>query len=167
MPYINHVALPVDDVDRASAFYVDWFGARVVPSPKFPVPVAWLLLGPTQIHLVQHPDQLSTNYHFAVSVEDRGEFEALYRRAESEDRLDRETFPNHIFELPNGNVQMWMRDHAGNVIEVDYPDITDLDSTIAAVAGRWVPDSELSAWNRQSSLFMPEQAILSDRSDVR
>ena len=59
MPYINHVAVPVDDVDRAVDFYQDWFSAKVVPSPRFPVPVAWLLLGKVQVHLVQHPDRAS------------------------------------------------------------------------------------------------------------
>jgi hypothetical protein len=27
--YVNRVAVPVDDVDRAAAFYEDWFDARV------------------------------------------------------------------------------------------------------------------------------------------
>ena len=158
--YINHVALPVDDVDRASRFYVDWFGATVIPSPRFPVPVAWLLLGKVQVHLVQHPGPASSAYHFAVAIEDKARFEALYWRAEREGLLDRETFPNHIYELPNGNVQMWMRDSAGNIIEVDHPDADDLSPEIVAVMKRWADDNEQSPWNRSSSLFMPEQAGL-------
>jgi catechol 2,3-dioxygenase-like lactoylglutathione lyase family enzyme len=158
--YINHVALPVDDVDRASGFYVDWFDATVIPSPRFPVPVAWILLGKVQVHLVQHPGPPSPAYHFAVAVEDKVRFEALYRRAEQEGLLDRETFPHHIFELPGGEVQMWMRDDAGNVIEVDHPDVADLSPEIAAVVRRWADDNEQSPWNRRSSLFLPEQAGL-------
>src|SRR5438552_2769332 len=78
VPYVNHVAVPVDDVDQAVAFYQDWFDARVVPSPRFPVPVAWVLLGKVQLHLVQHPGQPSVAYHFSVAFEHREQFEALY-----------------------------------------------------------------------------------------
>lgn len=160
MTYINHVALPVDDVDQAAAFYQDWFGAKVVPSPRFPVPVAWLLLGKVQLHLVQHASPVSPAYHFSVGFESQPEFEALYRRAERDDRLDRETFQHHIYELPNGAVQMWIRDTAGNIVECDYPAVTDLATDIAAVARRWSDSNEQSDWNRSSSLFMPEQAGL-------
>ena len=61
----------------AAAFYEDWFGATVVPSPAFPVPVAWLLLGKVQLHLVQHQDPPARAYHFGVAVEDRELFESL------------------------------------------------------------------------------------------
>jgi Lactoylglutathione lyase and related lyases len=158
--YINHVALPVDDVDRASEFYVDWFGARVIPSPRFPVPVAWILLGKVQVHLVQHPGPASRAYHFAVAVEDAAQFEALYHRADRAGLLDRETFPHHIYELPNGDVQTWLRDPWGNVVEVDHPSIADLSPEVAAQARRWAEDDELTDWNRRASLFRPEQAGL-------
>ncbi|MGB3484738.1 MAG: VOC family protein [Mycobacterium sp.] len=158
MPYINHVALPVDDVEKSSAFYVDWFDARIIPSPKFPVPVAWLLVGKIQIHLVQHASTASTAYHFAITVDDRDAFERLYWRAEREGLIDTDTFPHHIFVLPGGEVQMWIRDVAGNVIEVDYPHIADLDPRIAGTTRRWAQDCELTEWNRQASLFRPEQA---------
>ncbi|RFS84795.1 VOC family protein [Actinomadura spongiicola] len=158
--YINHVALPVDEVDRASDFYVDWFGARVIPSPRFPVPVAWLLLGKVQVHLVRHPGPTSPAYHFAVAVEDTAAFEALYRRADREGRLDRETFPHHIYELPRGDVQMWMRDSDDNIIEVDHPSAAVLSAGIASVLKRWADDKEQGPWNRRASLFMPEQAGL-------
>lgn len=158
--YINHVALPVDNVDRAASFYVDWFGATVIPSPRFPVPVAWILLGKVQVHLVQHPDSSSAAYHFAVTVEEREQFEAIYRRAEDEDLLERETFPNPIYELPNGNVQMWLRDASNNLVEVDYADARDLAPDIVAAMKRWADEHEQSEWNRRATLFMPEQAGL-------
>jgi catechol 2,3-dioxygenase-like lactoylglutathione lyase family enzyme len=164
VPFINHVALPVDDVDRASAFYVDWFGARPIPSPKFRVPVAWLLLGKIQVHLVQHeasqaePGIPSTAYHFAVAIDDKTTFEELYGRAEREGAFDTSTFQHHIFTLPGGDVQLWVRDPSGNLIEVDYPDVADLDPRIAAATRRWVEDHELSDVNRQASLFRPDQA---------
>jgi len=160
VPYINHVAIPVDDVDQASAFYEDWFGARVVPSPRFSVPVAWVLLGKVQVHLVQHPGRPSTAYHFAVAVEERARFEALYWRAEREDAFDRVTFHHHIYEMPSGGVQMWIRDVSSNIVEINYQDIDDLDPRIVAARKRWADYHEQSEWNTSSSLFMPEQAGL-------
>jgi catechol 2,3-dioxygenase-like lactoylglutathione lyase family enzyme len=158
--YVNHVAVPVDDVDRAVGFYVDWFGATVVPSPRFPVPAAWILLGKVQVHLVQHPGPPSRAYHFAVTIEDREQFESTYRRADREGLLERETFPNPIYQLPNGNVQMWLRDASDNLVEVDYADVNDLSPDIVAVMKRWSDDNEQSEWNLSSSLFMPQQAGL-------
>lgn len=160
MPYINHVAVPVDDVERAVAFYADWFSARVVPSPKFPVPVAWLLLGKVQVHLVQHPGKVSPAYHFSVGFESREQYEALYWRADREGQLDRETFQHHIYEMPDGAAQMYLRDASANVVECDYPDIAALDPQIVAVRRRWSDLNEQSEWNRSSSLFMPEQTGL-------
>ena len=160
MPYVNHVAVPVDDVDRAVAFYEDWFGARVVPSPRFPVPVAWLLLGKVQLHLVQHPGKASAAYHFSVGFEDRDQYEALYWRAEREGKLDRTTFQHHIYEMPDGAAQMYIRDAADNVVECDYPAFSDLGSEIFALRRRWADVTEQSEWNRRSTLFMPEQAGL-------
>jgi lactoylglutathione lyase len=160
VPYINHVAIPVKDVDRAAAFYEDWFEARVVPSPRFSVPVAWVLLGKVQVHMVQHPDGPAVAYHFAVAIEDRKKFEAMYWRAEREDAFERETFQHHIYEMPGGAVQMWIRDQSGNIVEVDYPDVNDLDTRIAAATKRWADFNEQSEWNNSSSIFMPEQAGL-------
>ena len=164
MPYVNHVAIPVDDIDRAVDFYKDWFGARVVPSPKFPVPVAWLLLGKVQVHLVQHAGPPNSAYHFSVAFEDREQFEALYRRADREGHLDRETFQHHIYELPGRAVQVYVRDASGNVIECAYPDINDLAPEISTVRRRWSDLNEQSDWNNSSSLFMPEQAGLQAES---
>ena len=160
MPYINHVAVPVDDVDRAVDFYQDWFSAKVVPSPRFPVPVAWLLLGKVQVHLVQHPDRASVAYHFSVAFERREDFEALYWRADREGRLDRETFQHHIYELPGGAVQMYIRDVSGNIVECVFPHVNELSPEIAGVRRRWSDFSEQSDWNNLSSLFMPEQTGL-------
>jgi len=83
-----------------------------------------------------------------------------YRRAEDEDLLERETFPNPIYELPNGNVQMWLRDASNNLVEVDYADARDLAPDIVAAMKRWADEHEQSEWNRRATLFMPEQAGL-------
>jgi len=156
LPYVNHLTLPVDDADRAAAFYEDWFDAKVVPSPKFPVSVAWVLLGRTQVHLVSR-GEASDAYHFGLAIETVERFEELYRRAEREGIFDRETFQHHIFEATGGAVQLYLKDPAGNLVECDYPDVEDLSPGIAAEVQRWSNDGEQSEWNRSASLYLPEQ----------
>jgi catechol-2,3-dioxygenase len=148
------LAVPVDDVGRAAAFYEDWFGARIVPSPRFAIPVAWVLLDDVQLHLVQRPGEVASAYHFGLAIENRERFEALYWRAMREGIVDRETFHHHLYEASGGALQLYLRDPAGNVVECDYPDVTDLDPTIAEVRWRWADLSEQSAWNRSASLFV-------------
>ncbi len=157
VPYVNHLAVPVNDVERASAFYEDWFDAKVVPSPKFTIPVAWVLLGAVQIHLVLRHGDSSPAYHFAVTVESREQFEALYRRADREGNFDRETFQHHICERLDGMVQMYVRDPSGNIVECNYPDLDDLDPEIVAAIKRWVDYNEHSEWNDTSSPLVSAQ----------
>jgi catechol 2,3-dioxygenase-like lactoylglutathione lyase family enzyme len=164
--FINHVSVPVDDIDRAVAFYEDWFGAHVVPSAAFPVPVAWLMVGKIQLHLVQNAATPAHAYHFGVAIEDRAQFEALYWRAEREGHLDHGLFDNHIYEMPGGVVQLYMTDSANNIVEVDYPYVDDLDPKIVDVMARWADATEQSEWNKSSTLFMDEQGIFTPESSV-
>lgn len=153
MPHINHIAVPVDDVYEATAFYRDWFGAEVVPSPRFNVPVSWVVLGTTQVHLVRRPERTSGAYHFAVTISDRQQFEALYWRADREGAFERHTFQHHLYEAVGGVVQLYINDPSGNIVECDYPDVLDLDPEIASLRWRWEDANEQSSWNRQASLL--------------
>lgn len=157
VPYVNHLAVPVDDVEQASAFYEDWFDAKVVPSPKFTIPVAWVLLGAVQIHLVLRHGHSSRAYHFAVTVDSPEQFEALYRRAEREGNFDHETFQHHICERLDGVVQMYVTDPSGNIVECNYPDLDDLDPEIVAAIKRWVDYNEHSEWTNASPALVSAQ----------
>jgi hypothetical protein len=44
--------------------------------------------------------------------------------------LDAETFGGAVRELPDGAVQMYLRDPAGNLVEVNWPDLTTLDLAV-------------------------------------
>jgi catechol 2,3-dioxygenase-like lactoylglutathione lyase family enzyme len=159
VPYVNHLAVPVDDIDRATAFYEDWFEARVVPSPKFTIPVSWVLLGKVQLHLVLRPDEATKAYHFGVAIESRERFEALYWRAAREDTFEREAFQHHLYEAPGGVVQLYLKDPAGNIVECDYGDVNDLDREIAATVRRWSDLNEQSAWNNRASVFLHDPEV--------
>ncbi len=57
------------------------------------------------------------------------DFHAVYEAAKKLGALDTNTFRNPINELPDGSVQMYLRDPGGNLLEVDWPDITTLDTS--------------------------------------
>jgi catechol 2,3-dioxygenase-like lactoylglutathione lyase family enzyme len=125
---INHVSIHAEDLERSAAFYEQLFGMHRIPTPTFAFPVRWLRLGRQQLHLFVRPDvQAPRFHHVGLNVDD---FEAVYWRA-SELRLhDDSAFFSGMYELPDGSVQMYLRDPADNLIEIDWPDARTLDARI-------------------------------------
>jgi catechol 2,3-dioxygenase-like lactoylglutathione lyase family enzyme len=125
---INHVSIHAEDLEQSAAFYERLFGMQRIPAPTFAVPVVWLRLGHQQLHLFVRPEvQAPRFHHVGLNVDD---FEAVYWRA-LEQRLDDESaFFSGIYELPDGAVQMYLRDPADNLVEVDWPDARTLDTRI-------------------------------------
>jgi catechol 2,3-dioxygenase-like lactoylglutathione lyase family enzyme len=113
---LNHVSVVASELEESIRFYEDVFGARRVPTPNFGFPVQWLAVGSTQLHLFERPDGAPVYHHFALSVDDLpATFAALRDRA----AFDHETFGHHLYELPNDIAQLYARDPAGNLVEVD------------------------------------------------
>jgi catechol 2,3-dioxygenase-like lactoylglutathione lyase family enzyme len=122
----SHVAVMVDDLDAALAFYCDELGFSVLPRPDFGPGAegAWLQLGTAQVHLGIVAEMAPTTGfpHLALhipadawddtmaAIEDRG-IEFLLPPSE---RLD---FGKRVRAA-------FVRDPAGNVIE-----LTDVDPT--------------------------------------
>ena len=48
---INHVSINARDLQESVDFYIDLLGAEPLPTPNFGIPVQWLALGDTQLHL--------------------------------------------------------------------------------------------------------------------
>src|SRR3954452_10344484 len=132
---INHVSVNARDLEASVAFYVDLFGAQRLPTPNFGIPVQWLALGGTQLHLFERDLQPTSHHHFAVAVED---LEPVYRAAERRGAFDYEAFHNHLVELPGDLVQLYVRDPAGNLVEVDMPGKDRLPEDLRAqLKGLW------------------------------
>ena len=55
------------------------------------------------------------------------DFHAAYEAAKAIGALDSTAFRNPVNELPDGCVQMYLRDPAGNLLEIDWPDVNTLD----------------------------------------
>jgi catechol 2,3-dioxygenase-like lactoylglutathione lyase family enzyme len=68
---VHHVAINVDDVDAAIAFYTKSLGMTVrTDRPDFGFPGAWLDTGNQQVHLVHAPTPPAQGQHFALLVAD-------------------------------------------------------------------------------------------------
>jgi lactoylglutathione lyase len=124
----NHVSVGARDLDESMRFYVEVFGMEPVPTPDFPgARVVWLRFGEQQLHLFLSGDPSVEAQHFAIDVDD---FETAYLRARERGILEEETFGGAVRELSDGSVQLYMRDPAGNCIEVNWPDVATLDQSI-------------------------------------
>jgi len=123
---INHLAVSTTDIDASLRFYMEVFGLEKIPTYNFGIPCQYLRLGPKQqLHIFQVPDEtVPSRQHFAMDVDD---FTSVYKTAKAKGYLDFEAFGNCMYELPDGAVQMYLRDPGGNLVEVDWPDITLLD----------------------------------------
>jgi lactoylglutathione lyase len=122
---INHVSVHAVDLEESVRFYTEVFGMEKIPTPRFAFPVQWLRLGDQQLHLFVREDGEGRPYHHVgIDVDD---FEAVYRRAQELGIHDSAAFFEELYELPDGAVQMYLRDPAGNLIEIDWPDVTTLD----------------------------------------
>ena len=124
----NHVSIHADNLDESAAFYEQLFGMRRIATPTFAFPVVWLRLGTQQLHLFVRPDvQAPRFHHLGLNVDD---FEAVYWRAREQRLHDDSAFFSRMYELPDGAVQMYLRDPAGNLVEIDWPDARTLDARI-------------------------------------
>ena len=129
---INHVSIVVRDMTESIRFYEELFGAKRVPTAKFPQGnVVWLTLGATQLHLFESDggDDPTVHHHYGIDVDD---FDALYEKAKAIGVIDSTAFGTPLRSHPMGWVQLYLRDPAGNLLEVDWPDRTTLAASTVA-----------------------------------
>jgi catechol 2,3-dioxygenase-like lactoylglutathione lyase family enzyme len=121
---LNHVSVYAEDLAVSTTFYCDLLGLEKIATPTFAFPVQWLRLGDKQLHLfVRDGVTAPTYHHVGINIDD---IEAVYRRAQELDIQDKAAFFSNMYELPDGSVQMYIRDPAGNLLELDWPDVTTL-----------------------------------------
>src|SRR5919106_3324645 len=150
--HINHVSVNARDLRESADFYVELLGAERIASPNFGVPVAWLALGDTQLHLFERDLQPTSHHHFAVTVDD---LEPAYRAAARRGAFDRTAFGNHLVELPGDVVQLYVRDPAGNLVEIDAPGVARLPEDLRAqVKSLWDLHPQTDE-NMSARVFVP------------
>lgn len=132
---INHVSINARNLAESVDFYADLLSAEPIPTPNFGLPVQWLALGRTQLHLFERELEPTSHHHLGISVED---LEAAYRVAERRQCFDYQAFGNHLVQLPGDQVQLYIRDPAGNLVELDQPGVDRLpDDMRAQLKGLW------------------------------
>lgn len=158
---LNHVSIPAVDLEASRRFYTEIFDMEELPTPNFGINVVWLRVGNRQIHLFETDTPGSGNQHLAVEVDD---FEAAYRRLKEVGAYGGDDgYFSKVYVMPDGGVQLYFRDPAGNLLEIDHPNVADLDrdlfsddlQTIAELR----PQTEE---NLRASLWQHRDAELSD-----
>ena len=135
MARINHVSINALDLQESVDFYVDLLGAEPIPTPNFGLPVQWLAFGSTQLHLFERDLTPTSHHHFGITVDD---LEPVYRAAERREAFDDIAFRNRLVELPGDVVQLYLRDPAGNLLEIDSPGAARLPEDMRALLkGLW------------------------------
>jgi glyoxylase I family protein len=128
-PQINHVSINARDLQESVDFYVDLLGAEPVATPNFGLPVQWLAVGGTQLHLFERDLTPTSHHHLGITVDD---VEPVYRAAERRDAFDDDAFGNRLVELPGDVVQLYVRDPAGNLVEFDHHGVERLPDDLRA-----------------------------------
>jgi catechol 2,3-dioxygenase-like lactoylglutathione lyase family enzyme len=123
----NHVSIGADDLETSVSFYTSLFRMQRIPTYTFAFPTQYLRLGALQLHIFERPTPAPAFHHIAIDVDD---FDEAYQRARDLGVLDSEAFFSPIYELPDGSVQLYLRDPGGNLVEVDWPDVRTLDRNV-------------------------------------
>jgi catechol 2,3-dioxygenase-like lactoylglutathione lyase family enzyme len=149
---INHVSINCRDLDEAVRFWTELTGAEPVTTPNFGLPVQWLALGETQLHLFEKDLQPTSHHHLGISVDD---LEPCYRAAERWDAFDDDAFGNRLVELPGDVVQLYVRDPTGNLVELDSPGKDRLPEDLRSQVVPLSDFHEQTDEQRAARLFVP------------
>lgn len=114
---VNHVSLPIRDLEESLAFYRDFLGLPLAPRPDLGIGGAWLDAGNAQIHLIVIPPGVEVDRpppslnpmasHLAFTVAD---YEATLARVRARSL--------EVLETSAAMGQLWVRDPDGHVIEL-------------------------------------------------
>lgn len=152
----NHVSIPARDLDESSRFYEQVFGLERLPTFDFRFPVRYLRIGEQQLHLMQLPEESPLpNQHFAFDVDD---FEAVFVRLRELGAHDTRAHGSAMWELPDGAVQLYARDPAGNLLEVNWPDVTTLDRSVVGEIPKRADQVEQSEEAHRATLYHAVEA---------
>jgi len=143
---INHVTVIVDNLEKAGQFYQNELGLEPLPAFHFDYPVMFFKFNDEQqLHISEWEDTTSFRGHICVQVDD---FNGLFFRMKELNAIDIKPW-GKVRQLPDGAMQMFLRDPAGNLVEISS-----------------APDSEVDPAIFEDELYQ-EGLYVSDRKDFR
>ena len=126
---INHVALVVSNLEEACKFYEHELGLEPIPAFLFDYPTAFFKFNDEQqLHLTEWEDTYSFRGHVCVTVDD---INAIFFRMKELGVIDINPW-GKVRQLPDGAIQMFVRDPSGNLVEIssDPDDKDNIDPKI-------------------------------------
>ncbi len=124
---INHVTLIVDQLEEAAEFYEREMGLEAIPAFVFDYPTAFFrITDDQQLHLTEWEDKMSFRGHICVQVDD---FNAIFWRMKELGLIDIEPW-GKVRRLPDGAMQMFVRDPSGNLVEISSDPDAEIDPAI-------------------------------------
>ena len=93
-----------------------------LPTAKFPAaPCSGSASAIEQLHLFESDERRADAAPRTLGI-DVDDFDAVYAKAKAMGILDSKAFGSPLRTHPAGWVQLYLRDPAGNLLEVDWPD---------------------------------------------
>jgi len=124
---IQHVNVNVDNLDAAILFYRDVLGLPLDDTPDQGFRCQFFRIGSTQqIHMNEMRDQRQIRGHFCLVVPD---FMGVFARAKASNAIDLSAW-GKVRQLPNGKMQMFVRDPSGNLIEIASTSSESIDLAV-------------------------------------
>lgn len=145
---INHVTLIVGNLEEACRFYEEEFNLEPLPAFKFDYPAQFYRLNDEQqLHLTEWEDDYSFRGHACFQVDD---FNTIFRRMREQGRIDIKPW-GKVRRLPDGAMQMFVRDPSGNLLEISAPPSVPIDPAIFEEEELVQKDAGLYTSNRADS----------------
>lgn len=148
----NHVSISSVNVEESVRFYEELFGLERIDTYTFAFPTQYMRVGDLQLHIFQREQTDAPPFHhIALNVDD---LEAAYLRAKEMGVLDSTAFFSPIYELPDGTVQLYLRDPGGNLVELDWPDVNTLDRDVFGEIPKLADSVEQTEEGRRATLYL-------------
>lgn len=124
---INHVTMIVNDLEKCRQFYTNVLQLEELPAFNFDYPVQFYKINDRQqLHLTEWKDATSFRGHLCIEIDD---FNDAFRRFKELGVIDTRPW-GKVRKLPGGTMQMFVRDPAGNLIEISHPDASTVSPEI-------------------------------------
>ncbi len=124
---INHIALVVSNLEEACEFYEHELGMEPIPAFLFDYPTAFFKINEDQqLHLTEWEDSYSFRGHMCLQVDD---INAIFFRMKELGVIDVKPW-GHVRQLPDGPIQMFVRDPSGNLLELSSAPDAHIDPKI-------------------------------------